>query len=659
MLLGTLGLFAVSCGPLYAQCGGTFGEPIINITFGNVANPMTQLPPGTTTYILHTDNSFMNPEYYKITNNAINGYASDPNPGSNYHNITDHTGDPGGNMLLVNASYDAGIFYQDTVRNLCANTDFSFSAWFVNASPAFMGCGATLPINIEFEIQTLDGEVLAVAQTGERHGTSNPQWEQFVLSFNTGIHSDVRLIMRNVGDGGCGNNLAIDDIQFSPCGPPITLLPDLEVYQDTVFLCIQTNEVTFSTAIGAGYNTTVYQWQERMGIDGVWSDIAGATDSTLRVAPAHNTWYRLAIASDHQNLANPYCRVASAPMRAAHAERPVLTPTPVARRVCLDEPVSFTPLPYTGSDVGPLTYQWYVLHDGEPLMIGGADTEAYAPPVNVAGIYYYERRAINVCGQDFLVDSYSLEVLPMDATTFVSPVDMICIANPPMALSGGLPAIFASGDVGTYSGVGVEDGVFYPERAGIGDHEITYTPPSSVPCPVSSTAIIRVAESIRIEPIQTPILVLSGDQVQLNIVSNGERFVWAPANGLTRLDTPNPVVRPTETTTYEVTVYNEAGCELTTQITVQVLDNLQIPTGFTPNGDGYNDVWNIEGITDYPDVSVEIYNRWGTLLFSSNGYGTPWDGQFNGSPLPDGAYFFVIKSSILTKPLTGSVLIIR
>ena len=73
-------------------------------------------------------------------------------------------------------------------------------------------------------------------------------------------------------------------------------------------------------------------------------------------------------------------------------------------------------------------------------------------------------------------------------------------------------------------------------------------------------------------------------------------------------------------------------------------DCLQIPSLFSPNGDAQNDVWQIGGIEDYPNATINVYNRWGQLVFNSNGnyFGNEWDGTHNGTPLPFAVYYYVI-----------------
>jgi len=86
---------------------------------------------------------------------------------------------------------------------------------------------------------------------------------------------------------------------------------------------------------------------------------------------------------------------------------------------------------------------------------------------------------------------------------------------------------------------------------------------------------------------------------------------------------------------------------------------LNIPNGFTPDGDGTNDVWNVKSLAEFPNCTVEIFNQWGSLVFRSTGYQTPWDGMYNGQQAPAGAYYFVIDLGNGQDKYTGTLTIIR
>jgi len=139
----------------------------------------------------------------------------------------------------------------------------------------------------------------------------------------------------------------------------------------------------------------------------------------------------------------------------------------------------------------------------------------------------------------------------------------------------------------------------------------------------------------------------------------GSQYVWTPAEGLNNSTIPNPVARPDRTTTYTVTVTTEDGCTDTDEITITVTPRIIVLNTFSPNRDGVNETWEIQNIENYPEATVEIFNRWGSQVFKSEGTYQPWDGTYKGSVLPLGAYYYIVRLNKDEKPLTGSVTIVR
>ncbi len=86
---------------------------------------------------------------------------------------------------------------------------------------------------------------------------------------------------------------------------------------------------------------------------------------------------------------------------------------------------------------------------------------------------------------------------------------------------------------------------------------------------------------------------------------------------------------------------------------------IQIANVFTPNVGDKNSVWLIEGLSQFPDAIVKVFNRWGGKVFESKGYAKPWDGTRNGEPLPTAAYYYIIDLQNDGKVFTGSVTIVR
>ena len=108
-------------------------------------------------------------------------------------------------------------------------------------------------------------------------------------------------------------------------------------------------------------------------------------------------------------------------------------------------------------------------------------------------------------------------------------------------------------------------------------------------------------------------------------------------------------------------VTSSQGCVSSDSVLVSILPNISFGNGISPNGDGVNDEWEIDFIEMFPENTVEVYNRWGELLFQSKGYTEKWDGTYKGQPLPVGTYYYIIN---LNDPLfpdayTGPITIMR
>ena len=86
------------------------------------------------------------------------------------------------------------------------------------------------------------------------------------------------------------------------------------------------------------------------------------------------------------------------------------------------------------------------------------------------------------------------------------------------------------------------------------------------------------------------------------------------------------------------------------------LDEVEIPTGFTPNGDGKNDFFEIRGIENYEENVLVVYNRWGNKVFEKSQYANDWEGTNNsGDPLPAGTYFYIFKVRDTGKTYTNYI----
>lgn len=108
--------------------------------------------------------------------------------------------------------------------------------------------------------------------------------------------------------------------------------------------------------------------------------------------------------------------------------------------------------------------------------------------------------------------------------------------------------------------------------------------------------------------------------------------------------------------TYSVTVTDSIGCNVTAANFVGHIEGcLFIADAVTPNGDGYNDEWIVGGLQDFPGAVVEVYNRYGQLLFRQTDNDVFWDGRYNDNRLPVADYYFVINLSPNDPPITGTI----
>ncbi len=146
--------------------------------------------------------------------------------------------------------------------------------------------------------------------------------------------------------------------------------------------------------------------------------------------------------------------------------------------------------------------------------------------------------------------------------------------------------------------------------------------------------------------------------IQINVLANDEVF-----GGVTSFRVSEPpvegtlVVNPDNTLTYtpapdvcardirfgyEVCNPNEDGCA-TAQVTVCVTcEELTVFTAISPNRDGVNDVFYVAKIEEFPNNHLQVYNRWGTIVYETRGYRNDWAGTYQGDPLPDAAYFYIL-----------------
>ncbi len=248
----------------------------------------------------------------------------------------------------------------------------------------------------------------------------------------------------------------------------------------------------------------------------------------------------------------------------------------------------------------------------------------------------------------------------------------ICVDDPPLSLP-----TTQSGYTGDWSGEGVNNNVFDPSGLD-GNITLTFTPdPGQCGYPVN--AIIPV--NICAPPCFTgdPLEVNAGDDqfiefgddavLMADATFDVAKWSWSPGDFLSCVDCPDPrVIKPNRDMTFIVEVTDVNGCTASDFVTVFVHLKIFIPTAFSPNGDGINDVVMVYATSGVSNIrSLRFYSRWGELVyerynFPPNDPGYGWNGSQNGQLLNPGVYAWVAEVEFVdgkVELFSGGVTLIR
>ncbi len=190
-------------------------------------------------------------------------------------------------------------------------------------------------------------------------------------------------------------------------------------------------------------------------------------------------------------------------------------------------------------------------------------------------------------------------------------------------------------------------------------------PDSSMTYTVTVTDVhgCKAMDSLEITILLMPLITVSGDTLICSgdtarlIASGATTYHWHPSRGLSDTTASLVFAIPETTATYMVSGTNLQGCSDTCKISISVMDcDLTIPNVFTPNNDGKNDDFNVlyKGMKEY---HLEIFNRWGSVVFETSDLREQWDGKYKGRDAPEGVYFYWITYG--RKTYSGSVTLLR
>jgi gliding motility-associated-like protein len=157
--------------------------------------------------------------------------------------------------------------------------------------------------------------------------------------------------------------------------------------------------------------------------------------------------------------------------------------------------------------------------------------------------------------------------------------------------------------------------------------------------------------------------IIAGDVYTIFGTASAGTYNWTPSAGLSSANTLSTNASPTQTTTYTLTVTSPQGCTASDDITLTVIPYCVKPMiAFTPNSDGINDLWLITNGNCLISAKAQVFNRYGAKVFEANDYKNNWNGTYEGKPVPDGTYYYVITYKLVNGKTVfekGNVTILR
>ena len=605
-------------------CTGSLGLPIVNNTFNTGTNPGAPVSAATTSY-QYVSADCPNDGFYTVRNNTSNCFNA------TWHSLlNDHTGDANGYFMLVNASVQPGAFYVDTVRGLCSGTNFEFAAWVVNVLKISSCGGNGNKPNLTFSIEKTDGTLIQSYSTGDISAQSIPVWQQYGFFFTTPIGiTDIVLRIVNNAPGGCGNDLALDDITFRPCGP--LLSPSIIGFPSgTTSICEGTAATfNFICSVSVGFVNPSFQWQQSYN-GGVFSDIAGQTSTNYTknfgaTAVSGIYTYRL-VAAEAGNMSNVGCRVIS-PILTINVEA---SPVPIVvsnSPICTNNTLQLTA-------TGGANYVW--TGPNNFTASGSAVSIASAQPVH-SGKYYVIISSPAGCIRN---DSLTVIINPVPIAGVSFSTTTICESTSVQLTSTG--------------------GGGYQWSPSTGLSAVTIANP--IASPVSSVMYRVIVSNLfnctdtafsEVRVTKKPVANAGPDKgttlgvpvlLAANVIGDSISYSWSPSLYLDNPFIVQPMASPpVGVVDYKLTVISRVGCGADSdKVKVTVYNGLYIPTGFTPNNDGKNDSWYIPSLSAFPEFELSVYNRYGNRVFYTRNQQMKWSGAYKGLPQPAGIYIYML-----------------
>jgi len=202
--------------------------------------------------------------------------------------------------------------------------------------------------------------------------------------------------------------------------------------------------------------------------------------------------------------------------------------------------------------------------------------------------------------------------------------------------------------------------VVFDNEVGVGN---SANPEYSTGCPDTMYVTVNVRELPKVVVPTADTLITIGQSVPL-YVQGALHYTWSPSGSVSDPNAPMTIATPTVTTTYVATGYDQFNCASsdTVQVAVNYHTNLLLPSAFTPDGDGRNDVFRVVNANVQRLLEFRVFNRWGQEVFSTTDIRKGWDGTWGGEAQPMGVYQYLIRVGYADQTIEtykGDVTLIR
>jgi gliding motility-associated-like protein len=616
----------------------SLGDPVINIDFGAGQNPGPMCPALTSAY------TYLNTDCPYDGTYAVRNRTEACSDNTWYSMDSDHTGNPNGYFLLVNAANNPGVMFRTSVVNMCAFTTYRLSAWFMNILRPQNSCSVVNNPDLSFIVSNSSGGIIDSLRFTIPVSTT-ALWREYELNFITPPNmGDLVIEIRTNSPGGCGNDFAIDDIQLRSCARSIESSIQ-GVSTDTVAICEGlTNSFTLETNASAGFSHPVYQWQRSVD-HGPWQHLSGENSPTLNVTVNSNQQpsilgYR-ALVAENGNLGSAYCTVPGPELNIQVIARPTLN-------LRSNQPVCEEQTLLLQSGAG-FSEQWQGPHG-----YSATGTDVAIPNIMLADSGWYIVRATNPAGCTN-ADSVYVDVHPAVHGHISTTEEKICADDVVVVQVGGGSVIEWSPSLNVHV-------------AATGRYEINPSVTTGYIAVISNGGFCKDTVSLFVQVTPHPIADAGPDRVRIGYepvqllgTSNDPGFIinWSPASSLQNAQSLHPMASPSQDQEYVLTLYSPQGCGTDSDtVKISIFKDLYIPNAFTPNGDGINDCWRIAGLAAFNNYRVTIYDRWSNVIYDVTDFSKGWDGTLKGIPLQTGTYGYFI--SLDNKPpRKGTVTLIR